>query len=73
MYTVHIVPSSVQHLKVVGMETELNISWEEPADPNAYNLNYTVTITDISVQLSSAVLNTYQLTILSRNLRKYST
>ena len=30
------------------MERKLNILWEEPAEPNDYTLNYTVTITDIS-------------------------
>ena len=30
------------------MERTLNILWEEPAEPNDYTLNYTVTITDIS-------------------------
>ena len=30
------------------MERKLKISWEEPAEPNDYTLNYTVTITDIS-------------------------
>ena len=43
------VPGPVQGLVVVSvMERKLNISWEEPAEPNDYTLNYTVTITDIS-------------------------
>ena len=41
------------------MERKLNISWEEPAEPNDYTLNYTVTITDISTdtELSRTVVN----------------
>ena len=40
------------------MESKLNISWEEPAEPNDYTLNYTVTITDISTgtELSRTVV-----------------
>ena len=40
------------------MERKLNISWEEPAEPNDYTLNYTVTITDISTgtELSRTVI-----------------
>ena len=40
------------------MERKLNISWEEPAEPNDYTLNYTVTITDISIgtELSRTVV-----------------
>ena len=40
------------------MERKLNISWEEPAEPNDYTLNYTVTITDISTgtELSRTVV-----------------
>ena len=53
------VPSPVQGLVVVSvMERKLNISWEEPAEPNDYTLNYTVTITDISTgtELSRTVV-----------------
>ena len=52
-------PSPVQGLVVVSvMERKLNISWEEPAEPNDYTLNYTVTITDISTgtELSRTVI-----------------
>ena len=40
------------------MERKLNISWQEPAEPNDYTLNYTVTITDISTgtELSRTVV-----------------
>ena len=40
------------------MERKLNISWEEPEEPNDYTLNYTVTITDISTgtELSRTVI-----------------
>ena len=53
------VPGPVQGLVVVSvMERKLNISWEEPAEPNDYTLNYTVTITDISTgtELSRTVV-----------------
>ena len=53
------VPGPVQGLVVVSvMERKLNISWEEPAEPNDYILNYTVTITDISTgtELSRTVI-----------------
>ena len=53
------------------MERKLNISWEEPAEPNDYTLNYTVTITDISTgtELSrTVVLDIEQFTVLSQSL-----
>ena len=53
------------------MERKLNISWEEPAEPNDYTLNYTVTITDISTgtELSkTVVLDMEQFTLLSQPL-----
>ena len=53
------------------MERKLNISWEEPAEPNDYTLNYTVTITDISTgtELSkTVVLDVEQFTVLSQPL-----
>ena len=53
------------------MERKLKISWEEPAEPNDYTLNYTVTITDISTgtELSKTViLDTEKLTVLSQPL-----
>ena len=53
------VPSQIQGLVAVSvMETKLKISWEEPAEPNDYTLNYTVTITDISTgtELSRTVV-----------------
>ena len=47
------------------MERKLNISWEEPAEPNDYTLNYTVTITDISTGTElSKMLNVDKLTVL---------
>ena len=66
------VPGPVQGLVVVSvMERKLNISWEEPAEPNDYTLNYTVTITDISTgtELSrTVVLNIHRYTILTETL-----
>ena len=51
------------------MERKLNISWEEPAEPNDYTLNYTVTITDISTGTElSRTLDVDQLTILTEIL-----
>ena len=71
---IHVVPSHIQDLRVVGMERKLNISWEEPSEPNSHTLNYTVTIRNISVNslLNSTVVDTYPLTILSQMLRKYA-
>ena len=61
---------AVQGLVVVSvMERKLNISWEEPAEPNDYTLNYTVTITDISTGTElSRTLDVDQLTILTEIL-----
>ena len=61
------VPGPVQGLVVVSvMEKKLNISWEEPAEPNDYTLNYTVTITDISTDTElSRTLDVDQLKILT--------
>ena len=53
------------------MERKLNISWEEPAEPNDYTLKYTVTITDISTgtELSrTVVLDIHRYTILTKTL-----
>ena len=53
------------------MERRLNISWEEPAEPNDYILNYIVTITDISTgtELSrTVVLDVHRYTILTKTL-----
>ena len=53
------------------MERKLKISWEEPAQPNDYTLNYTVTITNIStgIELSrTVILHTEQFTVLSQPL-----
>ena len=64
------VPAPVQGLVVVSvMERKLNISWEEPAEPNDYTLNYTVTITDISTGTTlRRTLDVDQLTILTEIL-----
>ena len=66
------VPGPVQGLVVVSMmERKLNISWKEPAEPNDYTLNYTVTITDISTgtELSrTVVLDVHRYTILTETL-----
>ena len=66
------VPGPVQGLVVVSvMERKLNISWEEPAEPNDYTLNYTVTITDISTgtELSGTlVLDLQRYTLLTETL-----
>ena len=70
------VPGPVQGLVVVSVtERKLNISWEEPAEPNDYTLNYTVTITDISTgtELSrTVILDTEQFTVLSQPLGIYT-
>ena len=53
------------------MERKLKISWEEPAEPNYYTLNYTVTITDISTgtELSrTVVLDIHRYTMLTKTL-----
>ena len=47
------------------MDDRLNISWERPAQPNDYTLNYTVSVTDISTgtELSRIVLNETQIIV----------
>ena len=55
------------------MERKLKISWEEPAEPNDYTLNYTVTITDISTGTElrrTSVVNVDQLKTLTETLGK---
>ena len=54
---------------------KLNISWEEPAEPNDYTLNYTVTITDISTGIElrrSVPLDVEKFTALSQPLGIYA-
>ena len=67
-------PGPVQNVMVKReKQRKLNISWEEPEEPNDYDLKYTVTITKIISgieQSSSNVHNTQQLTILSPVLGK---
>ena len=58
------VPGRVQDLLVeIVMNDSLSISWERPAQPNDYTLNYTVSVTDISsgTELSRTDLNETQL------------
>jgi hypothetical protein len=53
----------VQDLLVeIVMDDSLSISWERPAQPNDYTLNYTVSVTDISTgtELNRTVLNETQ-------------
>ena len=47
------------------MDDRLNISWERPAQPNDYSLNYTVSVTDISTdtELIRVVLNETQIVV----------
>ena len=47
----------------IVMDDSLSISWERPAQPNDYTLNYTVSVTDISTgtELNRTVLNETQL------------
>ena len=54
------------------MDKRLIISWEEPAQPNDYTVNYTVTITDINTynELSRTTLDMDQLSLESQNLSK---
>ena len=53
-------------------QNKLNISWEEPEEPNDHTLNYTVSITDISsgIELSRTIIDMYQHSVLSRTLSK---
>ena len=50
-------------------------SWEEPAEPNDYTLNYTVTITDISTgteRSRTVVLDVHRETYIStKTLSQY--
>ena len=48
------------------MERRLSISWQGPAEPNDYTLNYTVTVTDISTGTElSKIKDTGKLTVLT--------
>ena len=61
------VPGRVQDLLVeIVMDDSLSISWERPAQPNDYTLNYTVSVTDISTdrELNRTVLNETQLELI---------
>ena len=57
------VPGRVQdQLVEIVMDDSLSISWERPAQPNDYTLNYTVSVTDISTDRElNIVLNETQL------------
>ena len=57
--TYNSVPGPVQNQLVeIVMGDRLSISWERPAQPNDYTLNYTVSVTDISTGTElRAVLN----------------
>ena len=60
------VPGHVQDLLVeIVMDDSLSISWERPAQPNDYTLNYTVSVTDISTgtELNRTVLHETQLIV----------
>ena len=60
------VPGHVQDWLVeIVMDDRLSISWERPAQPNDYTLNYTVSVTDISTgtELTRIVLNKTQLIV----------
>ena len=59
------VPGRVQDLLVeIVMDDSLSISWERPAQPNDYTLNYTVSVTDISTgTVTRTVLNETQLIV----------
>ena len=60
------VPGRVQdQLVEIVMDDSLSISWERPAQPNDYTLNYTVSVTDISTgtELSRTVLNETQIIV----------
>ena len=47
------------------MDDSRSISWEKPAQPNDYTLNYTVSVTDISTdtELTRTVLNETQIIV----------
>ena len=59
------VPSRVQEQLVEKvMDDRLSISWERPAQPNDYTLNYTVSVTDMSTGKElNIVLNETQTTV----------
>ena len=66
-----IVPSPVKGLTVSReRQRKLNISWEQPEEPNDYTINYTVTIIDISTgtEWNETVVNMNQLSVLSQVL-----
>ena len=61
------VPGHVQNQVVeIVMDDRLSISWEKPAQPNDYTLNYTVSVTDITTgrELNRSVVNETQLQII---------
>ena len=48
----------------IVLDDRLSVTWEEPAQPNDYTLNYTVSVTDISTGTElNTVLNETQLTV----------
>ena len=48
----------------IVMDDRLSISWERPAQPNDYTLNYTVFVTDISTGTElNTVLNETQIIV----------
>ena len=53
-----------QSVEIV-IDNRLNISWERPAQPNDYSLNYTVSVTDIitGTELIRVVLNETQIIV----------
>ena len=60
------VPGRVQdYLVEIVMDDSLSISWERPAQPNDYTLNYTVSVIDISTgtELNRTVLNETQIIV----------
>ena len=59
----------------IVMDDRLNISWEKPAQPNDYTLNYTVLVTDTSTgtELNNAVLNETQIIITLPHTESYCT
>ena len=53
------------YLVEIVSDSRLSISWERPAQPNDYTLNYTVSVTDISTgtELNRTVLKETQLIV----------
>ena len=49
----------------IAIDDSLSVSWERPAQPNDYTLNYTVSVTDISTarELNRTVLNETQIIV----------